>query len=112
MKYDIIKFFCLFVGAAFASVLNLVSGRTQPMDLTRVRTQSGRTYYSFLSIGWGFLADCDIESERLRFLGEPRFALWAVVRVVNLRHYRGRLHFKPGLNALIIKSQTQIQLKN
>ena len=31
-----------------------------------------------------------------RFLGEPRFTLWAVVRVVNLRHYRGRLHYKPG----------------
>jgi diacylglycerol kinase family enzyme len=53
-------------GQAFASVLNLISGRTRPMDLTRVRTQSGRTFYSFLSIGWGFLADCDIESERLR----------------------------------------------
>ena len=51
---------------AFASVLNLVSGIARPIDLTRVRTQSGRTYYSFLSIGWGFLADCDIESERLR----------------------------------------------
>ena len=51
---------------ASASVLNLVSGIARPIDLTRVRTQSGRTYYSFLSIGWGFLADCDIESERLR----------------------------------------------
>ena len=58
----------LFLGGAFGSVLNLVSGRTRPMDVTKVRTQSGRTYYSFLSIGWGFLADCDIESERLRYI--------------------------------------------
>lgn len=86
-------------GQAFASVLNLVSGRTKPMDLTRVRTQSGRTYYSFLSIGWGFLADCDIESEVLRFMGEPRFALWSAIRVANLRHYRGRLHYKPAVTS-------------
>jgi sphingosine kinase len=35
-------------------------------------SQSGKTIYSFLSIGWGIMADVDIESERLRFLGEPR----------------------------------------
>ncbi len=54
------------------------------MDLVRVETGSGRVMYSFLSIGTGFLSDCDIESERLRWLGEPRFALWAVYRLVSV----------------------------
>lgn len=35
---------------------------------------------SFLSVGFGLLADIDIESERLRVIGESRFAVWAVAR--------------------------------
>ncbi len=42
--------------------------------------RSGERLYSFLSIGTGFLSDCDIESERLRCMGEARFALWALYR--------------------------------
>ena len=32
--------------------------------------------------------DIDIESERLRMLGEHRFAAWGLNRVANLRLYR------------------------
>lgn len=45
--------------------------------------------FSFLSIGWGFLSDIDIESERLRALGGQRFAVWALARLVGLRRYKG-----------------------
>ena len=37
---------------------------------------------SFLSVGWGLMADIDIESERLRMIGEARFTVWAVARVM------------------------------
>lgn len=53
------------------SCLNVIKGRTQgpkAMDVVKVTTGLGHTYYSFLSIGWGFTSDCDIDSECLRFL--------------------------------------------
>jgi len=38
--------------------------------------------YSFLSIGWGLIADIDIESERLRSIGGQRFTIWSLARLV------------------------------
>lgn len=51
------------------------------MDLVRVETLT-QVIYSFLSIGWGFIADIDIESERLRMLGSPRFTIWSIARLI------------------------------
>lgn len=51
------------------------------MDLVRVETLT-QVVYSFLSIGWGFIADIDIESERLRMLGSPRFTIWSIARLI------------------------------
>ena len=55
-------------GGMAASIEKVISGSIKPMDLTRVTSFTGQTYYSFLSIGWGFFADCDIGSECLRFM--------------------------------------------
>ena len=63
-----------------ASTLNIVRGRTVPMDLVNVEMRK-ETVYSFLSIGWGLLADIDIESERLRMVGGFRFTVWALIRI-------------------------------
>ena len=57
------------------------------VDLDDVRS------YSFLSIGCGLLADIDIQSERLRFMGESRYTLWAYYRVIDLKRYRNRLSY-------------------
>ncbi|GFU30022.1 sphingosine kinase 2 [Nephila pilipes] len=80
--------------AVTSSVLNILKGRVSPMDLVRVETPK-ECFYSFLSIGWGLMADIDIESERLRALGEARFAVWAVIRAIGLRKYKGKLSFLP-----------------
>lgn len=63
------------------STLNVVGGNSRPMDLVRVETLS-QVVYSFLSVGWGFIADIDIESERLRILGNPRFTIWSIARLI------------------------------
>lgn len=76
------------------STLNLVTGRKQAMDLVRVQTAT-QTIYSFLSVGWGIMADIDIESEKLRAIGGARFTVWAAARVIGLRSYRGRVSFLP-----------------
>jgi hypothetical protein len=39
------------------------------------------------------LADIDIESERLRFLGGLRFETWALWRLMKLKSYRGTIYY-------------------
>ncbi|XP_027204200.2 sphingosine kinase 1-like [Dermatophagoides pteronyssinus] len=74
------------------STLHTIKGQPTPMDLVRITT-TNKVYYSFLSFGWGLMADIDIESERLRFLGEPRFTIWSIYRSLALKRYRGRLSY-------------------
>jgi sphingosine kinase len=77
-----------------ASTLNIARGKQSAMDLVKITT-SKETMYSFLSIGWGLIADIDIESERLRIVGGFRFTVWALVRTAALRKYKGRLSYLP-----------------
>ena len=57
------------------------------MDIVYVETEYGNRY-SFLSAGWGFICDIDIESERFRWMGEFRFTVQTLQRIANLRFYR------------------------
>lgn len=45
-----------------------------------------------------FPSDVDIESEAYRWVGSLRFTLGTVVRIVNLKHYRGRISYLPALD--------------
>ncbi|XKL63879.1 hypothetical protein PGB90_006243 [Kerria lacca] len=74
------------------STLNIIKGHPIPVDLVRLETHS-EVVFSFLSFGWGLIADIDIESERLRMIGAPRFTIWSIARLIGLRTYTGRLSF-------------------
>jgi sphingosine kinase len=54
-----------------------------------------RKLFSFLSAGWGLLADIDVESEILRAIGEPRFTVWSLLRLMKLKTYRAQLSYIP-----------------
>ncbi|KAF7038099.1 hypothetical protein CFC21_048322, partial [Triticum aestivum] len=56
----------------------------------------GKTVFSVLSTTWGLVADVDIESEKYRWMGSARFDFYALVRIMNLRRYRGSVHFVPA----------------
>ncbi|KAL1129400.1 hypothetical protein AAG570_013927 [Ranatra chinensis] len=79
------------------STLNIVRGLSSPMDLVRVETKN-LVLFSFLSIGWGLLADIDIESERLRSIGSQRFTIWSIARLIGLRTYKGTVSYLPASN--------------
>jgi len=55
-----------------------------PMDLVAIDLSNGQRLYSFLSVGWGLIADVDIESEKYRSMGNARFALMAVIKIASL----------------------------
>lgn len=51
--------------------------------------------YAFLSVTWGMVSDVDIESEKYRCLGETRFLIGTIEKIIGLRKYRGRLSYLP-----------------
>ncbi|GAV09313.1 hypothetical protein RvY_18877 [Ramazzottius varieornatus] len=67
----------------------------QPLDLLYVQSLTSQRY-AFLSFGWGIIADIDIESEKFRKLGENRFTVGALQRVLDLRSYGGKLSYLPA----------------
>lgn len=78
------------VSAAF----QVVRGKPHPIDLCSMQNDN-RRLFAFLSLTWGIIADIDIESERFRMLGNARFTVGAMTRVIALRLYGGRLSFLP-----------------
>ncbi|PIC44653.1 hypothetical protein B9Z55_004951 [Caenorhabditis nigoni] len=70
------------------------TARAESVALYSVKTET-TTYAAFLSIGWGLMADIDIESEKWRKLGGHRFTLMGFIRSCNLRSYKGRLTYRP-----------------
>ena len=83
------------ISAAFL----IAKGKKQPCDLVTFKQntfkQNSRRYYSFLSLSWALASDVDIESERLRFLGYLRTDIYALMRILSLRSYKGRFSFLP-----------------
>lgn len=72
----------------------VAKGNTVPMDLSRYETKS-TDYLSFLTFSWSLIADVDIESESLRWMGWLRMEVYTVWRVLNLRRYEGKLTYLP-----------------
>ncbi len=78
------------ISAAFL----IAKGKKQSCDLVAFK-QNSRRYHSFLSLSWAIVSDVDIESERLRFLGYLRTNIYALMRIISLRSYKGRFSFLP-----------------
>lgn len=72
----------------------LCKGRQQPLDLLRVTQPGGHVSYGFLSLAWALASDIDLGSEHLRWMGEARFDVYAVWRILTQRRYPGTLRVK------------------
>ncbi|CAE48497.1 Sphingosine kinase 1 [Caenorhabditis elegans] len=71
------------------------TAKAESVALYSVKTDN-QSYASFLSIGWGLMADIDIDSEKWRkSLGHHRFTVMGFIRSCNLRSYKGRLTYRP-----------------
>jgi len=77
------------------AIMSIVKGTHRPIDLWTV-DQGGKKTYAFLSLTWCLIGDIDIESENLRWMGDTRFTVGAVKRVLNLRKYSGRISYLPA----------------
>ncbi|KAK9766058.1 hypothetical protein K7432_005152 [Basidiobolus ranarum] len=77
------------------AVANLIIGSTRPLDIMVTKLADDSIRYSFEMATWGYVADVDIESEKLRWAGPARLTIYALLRLLNLRTYEGRIHYIP-----------------
>lgn len=64
------------------------------MDISELNGEyESKPIFSFLACAWAIIADCDINSELIRCIGEARFTIWGVWRVLALKRYRGSFDF-------------------
>ena len=85
--------------------LLIIKGRTRWMDITKIVSASKPDpIYSFLAVAWCIISDVDLESEKVRWMGDTRFTLWAVLRVLKLRRYQAVFSYRG--NDITSKDQT------
>ena len=89
------------IGSAVDVAFNVARGFTRSLDLCRYDMRGSPPFYSFLALEWALVADIDLGSEALRWLGPLRFTLAAVYRILFLREYRGTLAYLPYEPALL-----------
>ncbi len=63
-----------FTTAAFS----ICKGHTSPMDVASVLQAPGRRMYILLSMVYGLLANVDVDTEHLRWMGDVRFTLGSI----------------------------------
>ncbi|CAF0732393.1 unnamed protein product [Adineta ricciae] len=66
-----------------------------PFDLSVIHTCDEQRLFSFLCVEWGIIADVDCDSEKYRFLGETRFTVEAIKRILHPRVYHGYIDYIP-----------------
>ena len=77
-----------------SAIFGVICGNLLELDICSIVTPK-ETLYAFLSVTWGMVADVDIESEKYRRLGETRFLIGTISKILGLRVYRGRLSYLP-----------------
>lgn len=78
-----------------AVALGIAKGSEEHVDIMAV-TQRGQLYYSFLSQSYGIIADADVGTDNLRWMGPFRFTYGVAVRCLARTRYPCRIEYKEG----------------
>ena len=74
----------------------LCKGKKKKIDVQEMQIKGlEKKVYSVVAFMFGFLAECDLDSECLRCIGMFRTTLMGVVRFICLRDYFGTLYYLP-----------------
>ena len=63
-------------------------------NLACLRTTQSKCVFLFIFSAYGMIADIDIESEIIHGMGSIRFAIFALLRTINLRSYKVKLWYR------------------
>ncbi|CAB4376169.1 unnamed protein product [Rhizophagus irregularis] len=75
------------------AALNIIKGVPMKIDVCSV-TQGDERYYSFMSLNYGIIADCDLSTEHLRFMKDFRFVIGALQALLTNRKYSCEIAMK------------------
>jgi sphingosine kinase len=76
------------------AVLGIIKGRAMPVDLCSV-TQGQDRYFSFVLQSFGLVADVDLGTEDMRWMGEARFTVAAIGKLMSQQSYPCELSYIP-----------------
>lgn len=79
-----------------SSVFTVLTGQEWPLDIVKAQTSKAETNYSFLAIVYGIVADVDIESEKYRYMGDFRFTVLALKKIMEKKVFSGKLWYLPA----------------
>ena len=77
-------------GSPSLAALAIVKGVRTPLDLVAI-TQGSKRYYSFLSQAVGIIAETDLGTESLRWMGPMRFTWGVLVRLLGKETYPAQI---------------------
>ncbi len=61
----------------------IISGKLRPIDIAKVyNTKTKKVIYSFNIVGWGVATDANKRAEKLRWLGQIRYNIAAIIEVL------------------------------
>ncbi|CAG8595267.1 22507_t:CDS:2 [Dentiscutata erythropus] len=75
------------------SALTIIKGVPMKIDMCSI-TQGDKRYFSFMSQTFGVIADCDLGTENLRWMGSMRFIFGALKAIFEGRRYSCELAMK------------------
>ncbi|XP_078148932.1 sphingosine kinase 2-like isoform X2 [Carex rostrata] len=73
----------------------IIRGHKCSLDVASI-VQGEKMLFSVLLLTWGLVADIDIESEKLRWMGNTRIEIYSLLRIFGLRRYNGKIRFVPA----------------
>lgn len=72
----------------------IIKAQIRRIDITKYTLQNKEDpVYSFLSLQWAMTSDVDLGSDHLRWIGEKRLEIYAVIRVFFLRRYMAKYSY-------------------
>ena len=72
------------------ATLAVIKGKQMPIDLMAIKCGKF-IVHSFITISWGLLSDINLESDNMRWLGQSRYTVYALHRILNLRTHQADL---------------------
>jgi hypothetical protein len=74
--------------------LLIIKAQIKKIDITKYTLQNREDpVYSFLSLSWAMLSDIDLGSNHIRWMGEKRYTIYALIRCFYLRSYEARYSY-------------------
>lgn len=79
------------------AIKRLIEGNTRKLDLFEVKNNEG-TIYSFNMLGWGLVTSINDLAEKLRFMGNSRYTLASLLKIIPNPHQPARICFDGEVN--------------